>query len=311
MKLGLECGHAGLFRTIRTRNNDNGQVVGAAVTGSSDTRACLFDTDTTPPRINIDLGTLGGLGSHARSINNSGEIVGFADTASGWMHACLFDPTGGWDNTDLGTLGGDESRALSINDAAQIVGWADKTAGSWSRRATLFDRTGGGNNFDLNDAIDPGSGWTLWHAHSINDNGWIVGSGANPAGSQRAYLLVPRPVIEATVDIQPDTLNLQSRLPSITCHVELPAGYDVGDIDVGTIVLEAHVPAQSHPTELGDYDGDTIGDLMVKFPASAVRTLLLELGLLGDVALTVSGELIDGTLFDGTDVIKVIDKGKS
>jgi len=57
----------------------------------------------------------------------------------------------------------------------------------------LFDPTGGGNNIDLNTLIDPSLGWTLSKAYSINDNGWIVGYGRNPAGFSRAYLLIPEP----------------------------------------------------------------------------------------------------------------------
>jgi hypothetical protein len=36
-------------------------------------------------------------------------------------------------------------------------------------------------------------GWTLTIAYSINNNGWIVGSGINPDGYSRAYLLIPEP----------------------------------------------------------------------------------------------------------------------
>jgi len=60
-------------------------------------------------------------------------------------------------------------------------------------RASLFDPTGQGHNIDLNTLIDPGLGWILTGAYSINDNGWIVGWGYNPDGYARAYLLIPEP----------------------------------------------------------------------------------------------------------------------
>ena len=103
----------------------------------------------------------------------------------------MFDPTGSGKNIDLGTSGGLYSWAKSINNRGQIVGRTYDRLGI--SRATLFDPTGGGNNIDLNTLIDPGLGWWLVHANSINDNGWIVGRGVNPDGYERAYLLIPEP----------------------------------------------------------------------------------------------------------------------
>jgi hypothetical protein len=67
------------------------------------------------------------------------------------------------------------------------VGHAINSSGQL--RACLFDPTGGGNNIDLNTLIPPDSGWTLKYADSINNHGWIVGTGTNPDGFDRAYLL--------------------------------------------------------------------------------------------------------------------------
>jgi probable HAF family extracellular repeat protein len=80
---------------------------------------------------------------------------------------------------------------MSINNSGQIVGGAYNSSGN--ARACLFDPTGGGANIDLNTLIDPSSGWILQYANSINNNGWIVGFGTNPAGYTRAYLLIPEP----------------------------------------------------------------------------------------------------------------------
>jgi len=49
---------------------------------------------------------------------------------------------------------------------------------------------------------------------------------------------------------------------------------------------------------------------MAKFPGSEVRQLLFELDLLGEVEIAVSGELMDGTKFEGSDIIKVINKAE-
>jgi hypothetical protein len=85
----------------------------------------------------------------------------------------------------------------------------------------------------------------------------------------------------------------------------MPGGYDVNGIDVSTIMLNDKVQAEVHPTEVEDYDNDDITDLMVKFDRSAVQEIL-EVG--DDVKITITGELIDGTPFEGSDTIRVIDK---
>ena len=72
-------------------------------------------------------------------------------------------------------------------------------------------------------------------------------------------------------------------------------------------MLNDKVPAELHPTEIGDYDSDGIPDLMVKFDRQSVIDILP----VGDeVNVTVTGKLFDKTAFEGSDTIRVIDKGK-
>jgi len=78
------------------------------------------------------------------------------------------------------------------------------------------------------------------------------------------------PEIPATVDIDPDTLNLKSKGRWITAYIELPEGYDVNDINVSTVRLNDTIAAEQHPAEVGDHDEDGIPDLMVKFDRRAV-----------------------------------------
>jgi len=116
----------------------------------------------------------------------------------------------------------------------------------------------------------------------------------------------PPPIVNATTDIDPDTLNLCSKGNWITGYIELPEGYDVNDINVSTVVLNDTVPAELHPTEVGDYDNDTVPDLMVKFNRIQVAEYILSKGIMtGNVTLTISGYLIDGTMFEGSDIIRV------
>src|SRR5216683_2700603 len=73
-------------RSIASRINDRGQVVGYSNTASSVTHAFLFENG-----VMVDLGTLpGGNFSFATSINDRGQVVGSSSTASGATHAFLF-----------------------------------------------------------------------------------------------------------------------------------------------------------------------------------------------------------------------------
>lgn len=120
--------------------------------------------------------------------------------------------------------------------------------------------------------------------------------------------------VTVTVDIKPDTLNLRSEGKWITVYIELPEGYDVNDIDIGTIMLEDLIPAEDSPTNVGDYDNDGIPDLMVKFDRQEViGELDWEWGTIYSDELTINLNLDDGTAAEGSDTIKVLakeDKGK-
>ena len=115
--------------------------------------------------------------------------------------------------------------------------------------------------------------------------------------------------IVATVDIKPDTFSFKRRAEWVTGYIELPEGYDVKDINISTLLLNGFFPAAPKPTEIGDYDSDGIPDLMIKFDISALH---LETNIASqdtgfmNVEVTVTGELYDGTLFQGSDTLKII-----
>jgi parallel beta-helix repeat protein len=121
-------------------------------------------------------------------------------------------------------------------------------------------------------------------------------------------LSIYKPVITATVDIDPDNLNKDKKndKKEASVYIEIH-GYDVNDIDVSTIKLstqKGYVMAELSPTEVGDYDYDNIPDRMVKFNMQDV----LEIVDIGDqVKLTISG-MVSGNKFEGFDQIRV--KGK-
>ena len=87
---------------------------------------------------------------------------------------------------DLGTLGGTSSAAFGINDAGQVVGYSG-TANNAATHAFLYS---GSTMTDLNDLLEPGSGWTITEARAINNHGQIAAYGWNNSTGQYHALLL-------------------------------------------------------------------------------------------------------------------------
>jgi hypothetical protein len=124
-------------------------------------------------------------------------------------------------------------------------------------------------------------------------------------------------MVEALIDIDPDTLNKKSHGKWITTYITLPDGFDVNDIEVNTVAItsllgESCDPDYQQPTDpnftsqVGDRDEDGIPDLTVKFD----RQVLLPNLCLDDVGIAVEGDLTTGRHFSGSDTIRIIDRGK-
>ena len=88
-------------------------------------------------------------------------------------------------------------------------------------------------------------------------------------------------------------------------YIELSVDYDVNEIELESIRLNSQVQAELKPIGIGDYDNDGIPDLMVKFNRSAVQDILET----GDEVI-ITGKLTDIIYFEGSDTIKVMNKGK-
>ena len=125
-----------------------------------------------------DLGTLGGLYSYALAINDGGVIAGTASTTLDPLgightvsHAFLYINNM---MIDLGAFSDDSyvgSSALDVNNLGQAVGWTN--AGAGLHHGFLYQ---GGAMRDLNQLIDPLSGWTVTEAAAINDLQQIAGT---------------------------------------------------------------------------------------------------------------------------------------
>jgi len=266
--------------------NNSGEVVGVHYVGGSlnKSRGFLYSNGQIT---NIELGY--GI-SRAYGINESGQVVGHADAADGKYHAFS------WKDgviTDLGTPG-ITSWAYGINDFGQVVGCIDDPH---EAEAVIWNN---GVMTNLNDLLLEGSECDVLEcAFEINNSGQIVGRGIlKEDGRDYIFLLNPVPPIPAEADIEPKTLNLSSNGKWISCHIWLPEDYDVADVNTDSILLEGQIAAAQV------WVNQEQQVVTVKFSRAEVQEILEA----GEVELTISGELVDGAKFEGTDSIRVIDK---
>jgi hypothetical protein len=106
---------------------------------------------------------------------------------------------------------------------------------------------------------------------------------------------------------------MSPEFPGIQCYIELAEGCDVAQIDGATVTLDG-IPAcvdergwatpQAHEGNITDHDGDGILERMVKFHREAVQTVVQP----PQTTVTIQGYLTDGTPFEGTAVLRVLDK---
>jgi probable HAF family extracellular repeat protein len=171
--------------------SDRGDIVGVSRVSGFTSQATLWPG---PNRARLgEPVRLGSLGdgerfSEAFAVSNRGWVVGRSTVTGSIEEAFLWTDSDGM--VGLGNLGFNHSRANDVNERGQIVGHAAQFAGfpSFGGAAFLWEN---GEMWNLNDLIDPHSGWELLSAEAINSSGVIVGYGRFE-GQTRSFLLMPR-----------------------------------------------------------------------------------------------------------------------
>ena len=232
---------------------------------------------------------------HSLALEADGSIVGWGRNGSG----AATPPSG---NDFVGISAG-LYHSLALKADGNIVGWGYNRYGQATPPS--------GNGFVAISAREE-------HSLALKADGSIVGWGRNhfgqatpPSGNDFVAVSAGRyhnlaikevapPLIEAEIKLAPDTLNLQSKGRWLTCRISLPEDYNVADIEPNSVLLEEEIPADRLVLE-----GEAA---MVKFSRPALQEILADLDTPAEAALLVTGQLTDGTTFEGADTITVIDK---
>ena len=107
-------------------------------------------------------------------------------------------------------------------------------------------------------------------------------------------------VVPIELGISPGVINLKSQGKWITALLTFPEGYNVADVDTATILLQGQIQMQ----ELA-WSDEVTREIMLRFDRVDVQTVLSP----GNIEVTITGSFTDGTPFEGSAIVKVINKG--
>jgi len=130
----------------------------------------------------------------------------------------------------------------------------------------------------------------------------------------------PPSIVSSTLDTDPNALNLESRGKWITAYVQLLEGYNAADIDASTIFLNGTISPVLDPKYgfvtnsseyLVDHNDDGILERMVKLDRATLASWIYQsVGMQHEVTVAITGELTDGTPFEGSVTILVLWQGQ-
>jgi uncharacterized membrane protein len=252
--------------------------------------------------------------SHASAANGDGSVIVGHGHPGSRPEAFRWTEKGGMQG--LGVLPGAEygSRALAVSsDGSIVVGESDTR---YTRTAFIWDEQQGMRSLqqvlDQEHGLDL-TGWWLEDARGISADGRvIVGTGRSPSAAAEAWIAVLSPATtQVVINVRPDSdtnpVNPMNR-GVIPVAILGSDTLDIRNLDVTTLALGPDAAAPVHDLtkqslfadHLQDVDGDGFTDLV-----SHYRTQ--EAGIsLNDAEACITGDLLDGTPFEGCDTIRVV-----
>jgi len=258
---------------------------------------------------------------HTATLLNNGKVLVVGGYAAGTLVSCeIFDPsTGTWSYTGaMSTPRKAHTATLLVKAGVLVAGGTsdqeilasaevyDELTGFWSSAGSMFYMR-------------------YLHTATLMQGNRVLVAGGFDGGSY-IYSSVeiyttsqppppPPTVVQANVDMNPNTLNLHSKGKWITGYVQLPEGYNPEYIDASTILINCTIQSVLDPQYefvtnsseyLVDHNNDGILERMVKFNRTQVAEYILSQGIMcGNVTLTISGSLVDEAQFEGSDIIRV------
>ncbi len=252
--------------------------------------------------------------SHASAANGDGSVIvghghpNFRPEAFRWTEEEGMQGLGVLPDADYG------SRALAVSsDGSIVVGESDTRT---SPTAFIWDEQQGIRSLQQVLEQEHGldlTGWRLEDARGISADGRvIVGTGRSPSAANEGWIAVlPSATTQVAIDIRPgsdtNAVNLLSRgvIPVVILGSDT---FDVVDVDVMTLAFGPDAAAPSHDlTEPSVFEGhlldvndDGFTDLV-----SHYRTQETSISP-DDLEACITGEVLDGTPFEGCDVIKSV-----
>lgn len=175
---------------------------------------------------------------------------------------------------------------------------SEDKGGTWDKNTKLTDVS---PNIDTSNAIDfTGS------IASLNDKAlcvWIDNRLGNPE-IFFATVSAPAPMHIRVWQLRfPINIYHPWGVPLPT-YLQLPDGYNASEINASSLILNSTISSES--ATIGYYNNDTAPELLVAFNMSSVSSFILDAGItLGNVSLTITGQLNDGTLIEGTMTVGV------
>jgi outer membrane protein assembly factor BamB len=205
-----------------------------------------------------------------------------------------------------GSKGFSDVQTYCFNATTGDLVWETNTSdgiGAWTCSVAVADgkvfvgTEGGWFDYAGTYALDAFTGDVIWSYPEGGASPAVADGTVFTIGGGRIYAFGGSE-IPAGVRIEPKVLNLNAS-GVFTAFITLPEGYDVAKIDINTTECEG-APALSGTVSAAD-----TGTLVVKFD----RANLVGVPAGDAVEMTVTGELTDGTRFEGSDTVEVIAKG--
>jgi len=148
------------------------------------------------------------------------------------------------------------------------------------------------------------------YASAITENTILVPGGTvseTTAATTPTPVATPGGTITAEVEIKPETINLSSK-GKFKAYIKLPSSYSVEDIVIDTVECEGAKAIDGKADDNRYIASFKVQDLDLGYEVS-VRHRKGQDDKKVSVELTVTGELEDGTKFEGTDTVSI--KGKT